>query len=381
MNPFQMDPSALSVTWNNSTLLFLPKEFALLEYLYLNNGQTLSREQLLNAVWTLEEPTDRTVDDHIYRLRKKLRAWHPMINIETLRGLGYRLQLLKSQHQENPLLHNPTYKEDMRDISDMYLRYGRGDALFALAQNKEIFGFELESPLQVIVDLMQGGVEVLLEEGKLPIEERLFTLLVLYQMIDPSGNRKYLEAALRGKVLSPLLHHEIEVIIYPSILMDWGDLKGAKLKLDALAAEVERQGWDGLIPYVNNMKLEYDLHTQNWSALEKDIVWAEEQWNKYPYLREKGQLLIFKGLALYRSNHKEATHLMNEGISIIKETHFTTHLLRGLQTILYFSKTFGWKELYETYDKEWGRLLVHVGIAEVKDRMDQLLHSYLREYL
>lgn len=45
---------------------FLPKEYALFRYLYENKNRAFSREQ------PLEAPTDRTVVDHVYRMRKKL---------------------------------------------------------------------------------------------------------------------------------------------------------------------------------------------------------------------------------------------------------------------------------------------------------------------
>ncbi|WP_268760215.1 helix-turn-helix domain-containing protein [Bacillus sp. FJAT-28004] len=43
--------------------MLLPKEHALLYYLYGNAGQTLSRVQLLDSVWTMESSVDRTSDE------------------------------------------------------------------------------------------------------------------------------------------------------------------------------------------------------------------------------------------------------------------------------------------------------------------------------
>jgi DNA-binding winged helix-turn-helix (wHTH) protein len=378
MSQIQLDPSTLSVTWNNSTATLLPKEFALFEYLLLNKGVTLSREQLLDAVWSMESPTDRTVDDHIYRLRKKLHSWQPSISIETVRGLGYRLQMLSSPPRDNPLVHNSVYKEDMQEISDMYLRYGRGDALLTLSKNKDIFGFELNSPLQVIVKLMDGDIGFLMEDEDTPIEVRLFTLLYLNQMIDPAGNRKFVEAALQTKFLSPVLQNELELMIIPSMLMDWGDYEEARHKLEFFALKVEQENWDGLVPFVNNMKLEYDFHTENWTALAQDIRTAEEQWHHYPYQREKGQLLIFKGLSVYPMNPKEAMERIREGITIITETHFITHLLKGLRTILYFSDRFGWQELYAIYKREWDRHMILLRIETSKDQIGIMLNSFFR---
>ena len=57
-----------------------------------NPNQVFSREQLINNVWGVNSfVEERTVDVHILRLRKALRA-HGVGNIiETVRGAGYRL--------------------------------------------------------------------------------------------------------------------------------------------------------------------------------------------------------------------------------------------------------------------------------------------------
>ncbi|XOS90832.1 winged helix-turn-helix domain-containing protein [Brevibacillus laterosporus] len=61
---------AFTVEILSDSISFLPKEYALLQFLFQNQNQSLSREQLLDHVWPQEAPIDRTVDDHIYRLRK-----------------------------------------------------------------------------------------------------------------------------------------------------------------------------------------------------------------------------------------------------------------------------------------------------------------------
>lgn len=65
------------------------KEFELLQYLMLNKGLALSRQQLLEHVWGYEFYGDtRTVDVHINQLRKKL---GDAVAIETVWGVGYKL--------------------------------------------------------------------------------------------------------------------------------------------------------------------------------------------------------------------------------------------------------------------------------------------------
>ncbi|AIQ11684.1 hypothetical protein PDUR_06795 [Paenibacillus durus] len=54
-----------TVSAGGITVELFAKEFALLRFLYRNRGRAFSREQLLNSVWPLEYPVERTVDDHI----------------------------------------------------------------------------------------------------------------------------------------------------------------------------------------------------------------------------------------------------------------------------------------------------------------------------
>jgi DNA-binding response OmpR family regulator len=67
-----------------------PLEFRLLAFLARNATRVLSRERLLDAVWTdCTDVYDRTVDAHLSKLRKKLLPSN--VTIESLYGVGYRL--------------------------------------------------------------------------------------------------------------------------------------------------------------------------------------------------------------------------------------------------------------------------------------------------
>ena len=68
------------------------KEFALLAYFIAHPAETLSRDQLLDAVWGYEHyPSTRTVDTHIVHLRQKLEKnpEEPRF-ILTIHGTGYK---------------------------------------------------------------------------------------------------------------------------------------------------------------------------------------------------------------------------------------------------------------------------------------------------
>ena len=69
-----------------------PKEFEILRHLITHRGKTVSRDELLDKVWGIEEyPTTRTVDNHILKLRKKIEKdpANPDFII-TVHGIGYK---------------------------------------------------------------------------------------------------------------------------------------------------------------------------------------------------------------------------------------------------------------------------------------------------
>ncbi|OIO06036.1 MAG: DNA-binding response regulator [Elusimicrobia bacterium CG1_02_63_36] len=71
-----------------------PKEFEFLRLLFRADGKVLSRDTLLERIWGYDKSMDidtRTVDQHIARLRKKLRSEGQ--RILTVTNAGYRIKL------------------------------------------------------------------------------------------------------------------------------------------------------------------------------------------------------------------------------------------------------------------------------------------------
>ncbi len=69
------------------------KECALLKLLYERKGQVVSRDDILNLVWSTDDfPTPRTVDNFILKLRRWIEPQpdQPTI-IKSIRGVGYQL--------------------------------------------------------------------------------------------------------------------------------------------------------------------------------------------------------------------------------------------------------------------------------------------------
>jgi DNA-binding response OmpR family regulator len=81
-------------TRGNKTINLTPTEFRLLAYLAQHPGQALSREQILQAVWSLKAVNmdERVVNVHIRRLREKIELDPNKPDVLlTVPGIGYRL--------------------------------------------------------------------------------------------------------------------------------------------------------------------------------------------------------------------------------------------------------------------------------------------------
>ncbi|WP_106495408.1 response regulator transcription factor [Lentibacillus sp. Marseille-P4043] len=75
------------------TMILPLKEFELLAQLASYPNRIFSREQLIELVWGSDyEGNDRTVDVHIKRLRERFAKTSHDFSIQTVRGLGYKLE-------------------------------------------------------------------------------------------------------------------------------------------------------------------------------------------------------------------------------------------------------------------------------------------------
>ena len=71
-----------------------PKEYALLEYLFLHSGRTLSRSMIVEKIWDQSfEGLTNIVDVYIGHLRRKIDEGRETKLIRTVRGLGYVLDI------------------------------------------------------------------------------------------------------------------------------------------------------------------------------------------------------------------------------------------------------------------------------------------------
>ncbi len=89
----QMNRITRGVTFGNESIELTVKEFTLLEYLLLQRGRAVSRQELLKEVWRMAPDTGtNVVDVYVNYLRRKLGlAGGTSSLIETVRGEGYAI--------------------------------------------------------------------------------------------------------------------------------------------------------------------------------------------------------------------------------------------------------------------------------------------------
>ena len=85
-------PRALTAERHGKTIELTPREVSMLRLLHDHRGEAVSRDAFLDACWGLDYfPDSRTLDQHIFLLRKKIEAdpSTPTL-IQSVRAVGYR---------------------------------------------------------------------------------------------------------------------------------------------------------------------------------------------------------------------------------------------------------------------------------------------------
>ncbi len=93
---FEMDINNRTVTKNEVLINLTKKEFDILHYLAINKNKVLTRMQLTEHIWgdIMEDDYDSNyIDVHIKNLRKKMGTQGDIEWLETVRGIGYRVNL------------------------------------------------------------------------------------------------------------------------------------------------------------------------------------------------------------------------------------------------------------------------------------------------
>jgi two-component system, OmpR family, copper resistance phosphate regulon response regulator CusR len=87
-----MDTGKHEVTKNKVAIQLTQKEFAFLEYLLRNKGKVCRRTRIIEKIWDIHfDKDDSVIDVFINALRKKLDTPDKASFVQTIRGVGYRI--------------------------------------------------------------------------------------------------------------------------------------------------------------------------------------------------------------------------------------------------------------------------------------------------
>ena len=87
-----LDPLSLNVIVQSQVIKLTKTEYVILKLLMSHSKYTISKDLLLDSI-SYETPdcTEKSLKQHIYNLRKKLNSIGSNIQIETVRGVGFKL--------------------------------------------------------------------------------------------------------------------------------------------------------------------------------------------------------------------------------------------------------------------------------------------------
>jgi len=90
----ELDPATHRSSRGGTELDLTPREFTLLELFLRNPGAVLTRTKILEQVWDFAfEGTSNVVDQYVVYLRRKIDRPFGRGDLETVRGVGYRLRI------------------------------------------------------------------------------------------------------------------------------------------------------------------------------------------------------------------------------------------------------------------------------------------------
>ncbi len=93
VGPVRLDPARHEVSCEGLAVQLTVTEFTVLQVLLRRPGQVMTRDVLVNEVYSFDHfITERTIDTHVRRIRSKFRptGYDP---IETIHGLGYKARV------------------------------------------------------------------------------------------------------------------------------------------------------------------------------------------------------------------------------------------------------------------------------------------------
>ena len=86
-----VDLTGRRVLWEGREIRFSRREYEVIEFLVMNQGQIFDRERMYELIWGLDAEGDsKVIKEHIRKIRQKLLEVTGQEFVETIWGMGYR---------------------------------------------------------------------------------------------------------------------------------------------------------------------------------------------------------------------------------------------------------------------------------------------------
>lgn len=93
VGPTEIDLKGCRIRRGKKEYSLSPMEIKMLEILIENRGNAVSRDDFLSRIWGFQAANTRTVDFHIFRLRRKIeKDSNAPRYLRTIHGIGYKLE-------------------------------------------------------------------------------------------------------------------------------------------------------------------------------------------------------------------------------------------------------------------------------------------------
>jgi DNA-binding response OmpR family regulator len=195
----QLDPDHHTVTVHGQSVHLTVKEYGLLHLFLTNPKRTYRRSDILDRLWDIaESPSEGTISTHIKSLRQKLKAAGLFDPIDTVHGLGYRLQvapvpsagLVANQQQQAADFVETVWKESKANYIELaqgLIQVLEGNSDRISQQQAEGFAHKLAGGLgifgQVEGSRVARSLERMLCEGDLSSDEVIRSRTLSLQLL------------------------------------------------------------------------------------------------------------------------------------------------------------------------------------------------------
>lgn len=274
----------------------------------------------------------------------------------------------------NPSVADHDVNSSMRDIFKKYHLFGQGKSMLALATQQDILGFEMDPFYAVYLKFIQGDIAWFLEAGDLPMQTRLYWLLILYRGMNPEPEQllQYCKQALAHHLLSPQEHREMKILNILEVYADAGLAIEATKLFEETRKAVEAEELSGFVMPVAIMEMYVYVLAGELVQAEAVSERLDGLLKEAPYLREIGRYHIVQGLLnMGRGREKDAEQCFDEGLDVLKMSlNVPLRIISLCQIMRYMihnhpsaKMAYKYASLYESLDQEYG-LSKHRGNME-----------------